>query len=98
MSDSPPPPLPDSWEQLRHMTLDQFLTFVKLNGSALLQDGHTTPEGWPFVIVVAVASPGNELALKYARDFAKNMTAAASWVKVGKNPKQPRRKKGPMPS
>lgn len=98
MSDSPPPPLPDSWEQLRHMTLDQLVTFVKLNGSALQQYGITAPEGWQFVIVVAVASPDNELAVKLARDFAKNMTAAASWVKVGKNPKQPRRKKGPMPS
>lgn len=98
MSDVPPPPLPDSWEQLRHMTLDQLVTFVKLNGSALQQNGFTAPEGWPFIIVVAVASPGNELAVKLARKFSEDMTKAASWVKRGQNPKQHRRKKGPLPS
>lgn len=78
----------DAWEQLRHLTLDQLVTYVKLNGSALLQDGQTTPEGWPFVLVVAVARPGNEKAVEYAREFAGKMTEAASWVKGGRNPKK----------
>lgn len=63
----------DPWEALRHRTLDQFVTAVKLSGSVGSVNGFTTPEGWPFVVVVAVAAPGNEavipLILKLHRDL-----------------------------
>ena len=81
----------DAWEQVRHTTVDTLVTKVKQEGSALMLEGFTTPEGHPFVLVVAVANPGNELALEYAKEFAGKMNAAAKWSKRGDNPKRPRR-------
>ena len=76
----PPPPLvtADPWESLRHMTLDQLVTQTKLGGSASGVQGHTTPEGYPFAIVVAVATPGNERVMDFAREFHEKMVAAGA--------------------
>jgi hypothetical protein len=78
----------DAWEQLRHVTLDQLITGVKLRGSAAEINGHTTPEGYPFVVVVAVAKPGNEKAVEFARKFHADMVAAVQWVAAGTNPER----------
>lgn len=67
----------DAWERLRQLTLDQLVTFVKLNGSALLEEGFTTPEGWPFAVVVAVGKPGDERAVELAKEFAGKLGALA---------------------
>jgi hypothetical protein len=69
------------WEQLRRLTLDGAITAVKLNGSAALIDGFTKPEGWPYVVVVAVAKPGNEVAVELAREFSSKIQGAGAPVK-----------------
>lgn len=43
-----------------HATVEQLITETKLRGSALSLRGTTTPEGWPYHVLVAVESPGNE--------------------------------------
>lgn len=65
---------------LKELTVEQLVTDTKLSGSATQTVGHTTPEGWPFIVVVAVAKPGNELAVQYAREFAQKMCAVARVV------------------
>lgn len=74
-------PKPDPWETLRRLTVDQLVTQVKLSGSAMQFNGFTTPEGWPFTLVLAVAKPGNERAVELAQEFSRKMTAAAKWTK-----------------
>lgn len=69
-------------EALRFLSLDEVITQVKLNGSAAEVMGVTTPEGWPFIIVVAVAKPGNEKALLFAKEFSEKMILAASWTQA----------------
>jgi hypothetical protein len=64
--------------------LDSLVTFTKLNGSCLELHGFTTPEGYPFVMVVAVASPGNERAIQLAQDFAAKMRWLASRTEAAK--------------
>jgi hypothetical protein len=77
----------DAWEALRWLTLDELVTKVKLAGSAACVHGATTPEGYPFVIVVAVAAPGNERAVELAREFNAKMAAAVDWsVRVDREP------------
>jgi ABC-type sugar transport system substrate-binding protein len=73
------------WEAIRHMTIDQLVTATKLHGSSSGVVGWTTPEGWPFVVVVGVGSPGNERAVEWAREFHQKMAAAAG-VRVAVNP------------
>jgi hypothetical protein len=70
----------DLWERIRHLTVDEIVTKTKLHGSAMSLNGYTTPEGWPFVIVVAVAKPGNERVVAYAREFHEKMSAAGAPV------------------
>lgn len=64
----------------KSITIDDFVTATKLSGSAGQLMGWTKPEGWPFVIVCAVASPGNERALEYAQEFAVKMAKAGASV------------------
>lgn len=67
----------DPWEQIRWVTLDSLVTQVKLQGSAAQVNGHTTPEGYPFTVVVAVAKPGNEKAVELANEFHQKMSKLA---------------------
>lgn len=69
---------------LKNLTVEQLVTDMKLSGSASQVVGHTTPEGWPFIVVCAVAKPGNELAVQYAREFATKMQAVAQVVGFSK--------------
>lgn len=71
------------WEAIRHLTVDQLVTGTKLRGSALQLIGKTTPEGWEFHIVVAVARPGNEHVVKLAQEFHEKLSALVEFtVKV----------------
>lgn len=77
----------DPWEQVRHLTLDQLVTQTKLaGGSAFQLNGFTTPEKWPFTVVVAIAGPGNDYAVELANEFSTNMKNCARWVKEAENP------------
>lgn len=80
----------DAWERLRFMTIDQLVTETKLGGSASASYGRTTPEGWPFVVICAVASPGNEMALVYVAEFQAKMTEAGAAADRADNPEMPR--------
>lgn len=80
----------DAWERFRHMTIDQLVTETKLGGSASASYGRTTPEGWPFVVICAVASPGNEAAMVYAGEFHGMMTEAGAAADRADNPAMPR--------
>lgn len=80
----------DAWERLRFQTIDQLVTETKLSGSASMTFGRTTPEGYPFVVICAVASPGNEVALQYAYVFQALMARAASFVDRADNPGLPK--------
>lgn len=77
----------DPWEDIRHATVDQLITKAKLSGSGFALNGHTTPEGWPFTVLLAVGSPGNELALEFAREACAKLAAAASGTQYRFNPK-----------
>jgi len=61
------------------MTVNELVTETKLAGSSAVLRGLTTPEGWPFVVVVAVASPGNEWAVVLAEQYDAKMQEAALW-------------------
>lgn len=76
----------DPWEQVRHLTADQLVTWTKLNGSAFALNGNTTPEGWPFVVVIAVGKPGNEHAVELAQEFHRRLTEAGAPLHRGENP------------
>lgn len=76
----------DAWEKIRHLTLDQFVTQVKLVGSGIMLDGFTTPEKWPFVFVLAIASPGNEAAIDLAKNFHAEMQKRAKWTQAAHHP------------
>lgn len=75
----------DPWEALRHLTVDQVVTQTKLSGSAMQFNGFTTPERWPFTMVVAVAKPGNEAAVDLAKEFHAKMCAKAKWTHEAEN-------------
>lgn len=71
----------DAWERLRHLTLDQLVTQTKLtNASAAQLSGFTTPENWPFTLVVAIGGPGNEASLDAAKLFHDAMKDRALWA------------------
>jgi hypothetical protein len=74
----------DPWETLRFVTLDRAVTQTKLAGSCFEFHGTTTPEGWPFVVLVVVAKPGNERAMEYLQEFRDKMAAAAPSIRVDK--------------
>lgn len=70
----------DAWEQIRHLTLDQLVTQTKLMGASAAQlNGVTTPEKWPFVLVITIGGPGNELALDAAQAFHDMLRGRARW-------------------
>jgi hypothetical protein len=50
----------DPWEEIRFTTMDSLVTFTKLHGSAFSMRGWTTPENWPFTVIVAIGGPGHE--------------------------------------
>lgn len=79
----------DPWEQVRHLTLDEIVTRTKLsNASALQLNGFTTPEKFPFTLVVAIgSSPSNEKAIALATEFKDKMVALAQWSRETQNPK-----------
>lgn len=78
----------DAWEAVRHLTLDQIVTKTKLaKASGLRLNGFTTPEKWPFVLVVAIGGPGNEAAVELADKFNEEMKARAQWSEERQNPK-----------
>lgn len=76
----------DPWEAIRHATMDQLVTQAKLAGSALQLNGFTTPEGWPFVVVIAVAAAGNEKAVELAQEFGSKLRAAGAGYAERKAP------------
>lgn len=78
----------DPWEQLRFTTLDAMVTVTKMEGSAAILHGHTTPERWPYVVVIAIGSPGNEKAFQLAAEFHERIKAlGAPVIRAGSNPK-----------
>ena len=78
----------DPWETIRYMTMDQLVTYAKLNGSAFVLNGFTTPERWPFTIVIAIGAPGNEAVPELAKKFHAELSAlGAPLTKSAVNPK-----------
>lgn len=78
---------PHSWEKLRFSTIDELVTALKLAATPVLAlHGNTTPEGYPFFVVVVLAEPGNEAAVGLAREFHDKMAAQASWSVRVDNP------------
>ncbi len=74
------------WEKVRHMTIDQIVTATKLLGSGQMFIGWTTPEGWPFAIVVAIGSPGSEAVVPLTKQYHRVMKAACRWTAEAHNP------------
>lgn len=72
----------DDWELLRHVTLDNLVTTTKRHGSCAEIRGWTTPEGWPFVIVAAVAKPGDEAVITLAQELREKLLASRAPVVV----------------
>jgi len=68
----------DAWEAIRFMTLDELVTRTKLAGSSAMLWGKTTPEGYPFVVVVAIGAPGNEQVIEFAREYNEKMVRAGA--------------------
>lgn len=66
---------------LKTVTVDQFVTKVKLNGSSAIINGHTKPEGWPFAVVVAIGSPGNQMAVEMVRQLNEDLAAVCLGVR-----------------
>lgn len=80
----------DAWERVRHLTLDQLVTQTKLAGASASQlNGLTTPERWPFTVVVAIGGPGNEAAVEAAKTFHDTLAGKARWTQAANNPKVP---------
>ncbi len=79
----------DPWEQVRHLTLDEIVTRTKLSKASAFQlNGFTTPEKFPFTLVVAIGStPGNKKAIELATEFKDKMIALAKWAHEAQNPK-----------
>jgi len=69
---------PDAWEQISKMTINQLVTDTKLAGSAFGLLGFTTPEHWPFAIIVAVASTGNEAIIPLIQEFHEKLRSMVS--------------------
>jgi hypothetical protein len=64
----------DDWD-LREVSLDDIVTATKVSGCSAMLRGFTTPEGWPFAVVVAIAKPGSEVAVQLAEEFSAKLTA-----------------------
>ena len=76
----------NDWELIRFTTLDELITMTKLHGSALTLNGYTTPERYPFVVTISVASPGNEEVLQFAQEYVDKLNAVAP-AKAAINPR-----------
>jgi hypothetical protein len=79
----------DAWEQVRHLTLDEIVTRTKLsNASAFQLNGFTTPEKFPFTVVVALgATVSDKQAIELATEFKDKMVALARWSREARNTK-----------
>lgn len=77
----------DVWEEIRHVTIDQLVTATKLRGTVQVAHGFTTPEGYPFVVLVAIAKPGSERVVEFAKEFMAKMDAAGAPLTRADNPK-----------
>lgn len=77
----------DPWEDIRHATMDQLVTKAKLSGSGMALNGFTTPEGWPFTVLIAIGSPGNELGLDHVREAMARNASIAPDTQYSFNPK-----------
>lgn len=80
-----------AWERLRHATIDQLVTHVKLTGSAVATFGYTTPEGYPFAAIVVVGSPGNEAVMDAAQACMLTIGQQASFTAAAQNGPHPER-------
>jgi hypothetical protein len=70
----------EDWERLRHMTVDQLVTATKLAGSSSSLSGTTTPEGYPFRIIVAVGSTEANMGAVSVLGYAENIIGRmAAW-------------------
>ncbi len=90
----------DPWEQIRHLTLDQIVTRVKLASSAsslsnLQLNGYTTPEGYPFELVLFIGKPGNEAAMDLMKKLKAELMERARTVEAAANPNLRRPGKNP---
>lgn len=65
---------------LKHTTVDALVTQTKLSGSLGTILGYTQPEGWHFVILVAVASPGNEAVVPLTKIFLDELMKRAPLI------------------
>lgn len=64
------------WDELGGRSIDELVTAAKVVGVGLSLMGFTTPEQWPFAIVVTVGSPGNERALRWAMELQERIRQA----------------------
>lgn len=78
----------DPWERIRHLTVDQLITEVKLaGGSACALHGNTTPEGYPFAFFLAVGTTeGNMFAVDLVQRCEATLDARAGWAQKDSNP------------
>lgn len=70
------------WDNIGEMTVDELVTGTKFAGSATAFYGNTTPEGWPFAIIIAVASPGNETVMELVADFHRKLASMTDTMRV----------------
>jgi len=93
----------DPWEAVRHLTLDQLITRVKLAGGALPNfqlHGYTTPEHFLFRLMLFIGKPGNEVAMELASKLTTDFTERARAMVAESNPnlKRPKPGSGKNPS
>ena len=77
------------WNDLKKVDLNRAVTWTKLNGSVFQLSGRTTPEGWPFVVLVAVAKPGNEPMLELVQKFHRDASALGAKLERADHPDHP---------
>lgn len=76
----------DPWEQVRHLTLDQLITRVKLAGSNFELNGYTTPENYAFRFMLAIGKPGNQLAIELMKKLHDEFTERTRSMQADANP------------
>lgn len=74
------------WDKIGDMTVDDLVYETKFTGSAVSFYGFTTPEKWPFAVIIAVASPGNESVMEMVADFHRKMAAMTHSLRVDRKP------------
>lgn len=79
----------DPWERIRHRTVDELITEVKLvRGSGCTLFGNTTPEGWPFALFLGIGnSQSGELAISLVEQMDRELEEhARTWTERAHNP------------